>query len=137
MAPGIGDGEGSVTPAQIRRIAQAVRDEFDECIYLCNRTSTGRKCLCGRCEDVSIVVHQRLVKRGLRARLRAGYFLRPRAQPEAHVWVTLGGHILDATATQFGAYPAVWFPANPRRYMSLMDGIAELATAAVSPKRRS
>ena len=66
------------------------------------------------CEDASDMLGQLLKKKCPELELNAvwGTF-----NSKAHCWLeTIDGAILDVTADQFGKYPRIWFPANPKHY---------------------
>ena len=104
---------------RIRRIASQVRADL-AAAYDCEVTPHGRLCLGGFCWNVSETIADRIqgAKILVRVRIIDGEFcssLRDRTW-EDHCYLRVNGLILDATATQFGDFPAVWFPANERRY---------------------
>lgn len=67
--------------------------------------------LSGCCWSLSRDLYRRLRAAGFAPSLRHGTF-----DAKCHYWLELDGAILDVTATQFGRYPAVWFPADPAHY---------------------
>ena len=87
------------------------------------------KVLTHACGEASGAIFAALRAEGIACGLADGWFTGPITRstgPAArrlglqmnrtHSWIRVGRRILDVTATQYGAYPAVWFPADGRLY---------------------
>lgn len=103
-----------VPRGRVRILAKHVRDRW---VRLTENVS-----LEGHCEEVSHALVRALQRAGLSARVVYGLYLYERSAGHRsgyHFWVEVAGEILDCTATQFEDVPAVWYPADPKRFEEL------------------
>ena len=73
----------------------------------------------GFCQPVSATISNELENAGIGHVLVSGYF-----GETPHHWIEFpqwDNAILDPTASQFGDFPPIWFPADPRYYSSQRD----------------
>lgn len=86
--------------AEIQRWWQIIKIAKDAQKFLCGNS----KAVFGDCGPVSTDIVNNLADAGIKAKLTHGNFIVDISQPTEitpHTWVTVGGHILDATVDQF------------------------------------
>lgn len=96
--------------------------------------ATADRDLAGECALASMQIAETLGDVDI---FRLGFFMRSRKlygrrgrYPHAHAWCRIGSTIVDATATQFGRYPAVYVVAADEtdRYIERADGVQAIDT---------
>ena len=115
-----------VVSARVLEAAASVRRD------LLSLTTVGRD-LAGECALASMRIAYAV---GDASAFRTGFFMRARVlygrrgrYPHPHAWCEVDGAIVDATATQFGRFPAVYVvaAAGTDRYVERADGAQAIA----------
>lgn len=123
----------NIPPAErirILNIALEARRKYSDIARHCDMT--------GFCGPISARISNELEEAGIEHVLVTGYFILSKEKDYGHLWIEFPQYdnaVLDATATQFGNFPPIWFPADSRYYSDPRKRIRVGSRYVIAPRQ--